>query len=160
MKALEIKQQLRELADVLMDDGGVSAMSLAQTFRSQTDPKELLDLGSDALDELVMRWSRDIIKDRRRVGNGQMTFDGIGEVDETITTLDFEGGYVIKHLRHATLADLLTDERLHEENVGTASKALDRASARNRVLVPLMESKGFETAADALAYLGSEGDEK
>ncbi len=154
MKAFEIKQQLRELADILMDDGGVSAMSLAQTFRSVTNPDELLDLGREALDELVMRWSKDIIKDRRRSGNGQMTFEGIGEVDETVTTLDGEGGYVVKHLRHATLADLLADVQLHEENVETARKALERAKNRNRMLVPLMESEGFNTVAEALTHLG------
>lgn len=154
MKALEIKQQLRELADMLMDDGGVSAMSLAQTFRSVTGPDDLFDLGQDALDELIMRWSTDIIKAKRRSGNGSARLPGIGEVDETVTTLDGEGGYVVKHLRHATSADLLADEQLHEENVETARKALERAKNRNRTLIPLMEAEGFETVAEALAHLG------
>lgn len=157
MKALEIKQQLRELADMLMDDGGVSAMSLAQTFRSVTGPDELFDLGQDALDELITRWSTDIIKAKRRSGNGSARLPGIGEVDETVTTLNAEGGYVVKYLRHATPADLLADVQLHEENVQTARKALDRAERRNGVLIPLMESQGFETVAEALAHLGLNG---
>lgn len=154
MNASEIKSRLRELADKLIDDGGVSAMSLVESFRSVTDPDELLELGQDALDELVLRWSKDIIKDRRRNGNGQMTLDGIGDVDETITTLDGEGGYVVKHLRHATLDDLLVDVRLHEENVQTAQRALERAKQRNRALVPLMEANGFATAGPALVQFG------
>ena len=154
MKKSEIKQRLRELAEKLIDGGGVSAMSLAETFRSVTDPDELLDLGREALDELINRWSNDILNDRRRSGNGQLTLAGIGQVDETVTTLNAEGGYVLKHLRHATLADLIADVQLHQDNVLTAQKALDRALRRNRALLPLMEAEGLATAGEALAQFG------
>lgn len=155
MKPAEIKLRLRELADMMIEDGGVSVTSLSDMFRSATDPNELLDLGAEALYDLVSRYARDVLNDLKRSSNGQMTFPGIlGEVDETVTTLNAEGGYVLKYLRHATVADLLTDVRLHEENVVTARKALDRAERRNEALVPLMESQGFETVAEALAHLG------
>lgn len=149
----KIKQQLRELAEVLMDEGGVSVMRLVDAFRSTADPDDMLALGQDALDELVARWAKDIIKDRRRNGNAQLSLPGFGDIDETVTTLDGEGGHVTKFARHATRRDLESDLELHDENERQARRAHERAILRNTVLIPIMEEHGFNTAGEAMEWL-------
>lgn len=155
MNKSEIKQQLRHIADQLIDDGGVSYMQVVEAFKATTTPDDLLDLGADALDELVQNWSKAIVDEKRRAGNREVSLPGIGDFDETVTTLNAEGAYLVKHLRHATRADLLADVELHEDNVRRASEALERARHRNRRLIPVMDELDAETAGEALRYLGA-----
>jgi hypothetical protein len=152
----KIKKQLRELAEVLMEEGGVSVMRLVDAFRSTADPDDMLALGQDALDELVARWAKDIIKDRRRNGNGQLSLP-FGDIDETVTTVDGEGGHVTKFARHATRKDLESDLDLHDENERQARRAHERAILRNTVLIPIMEEHGFDTAGEAMDWLVANG---
>lgn len=159
MRTAQLKARLRELANKMIDDGGVSAMSLAVEFKTITDPEELMSLGQEAFDDLIKRWAADIVNDLRRVRNGQLVLEGIGEVDETVTTVDGEGGFVVKHLHHATVADLIMDVELHQENVNTAQRALLRAKDRNRALIPLMESNGYTTVGEVLSSLAAQSDD-
>lgn len=159
MRTAQLKARLRELANKMIDDGGVSAMSLAVEFKTITDPDELMSLGQEAFDDLVKRWAADIVDGLRRVRNGQLVLPGIGEVDETVTTVDPEGGFVVKHLHHATEPDLIMDEELHQQNVDTAQQALLRAKNRNRALIPMMKARGCKTVGELLSLLAAESDD-
>ena len=112
-----------------------------------------IDFGAEQVDELLRRWAKDIVDGKRRNSNGQLSFEGIGEFDDTVTTLNAEGAYVVKRLRYATKADLLADEQIHNDNVRKATEALERARKRNLRLIPLMDDHGYDIAGDALDHL-------
>lgn len=154
MDANQIKNHLRDIADQLLEDvDGVSYMQVFDAFKSSVSAEDLMDFGAEQVDELLRRWAKDIVDGKRRNSNGQLSFEGIGEFDDTVTTLNAEGAYVVKRLRHATKADLLADEQIHNDNVRKATEALERARKRNLRLIPLMDDYGYDIAGDALDHL-------
>jgi len=155
MNTAEVKTELRRIAGDLLETGGVSPWQIIAMFK-QTNEAVLVDLGADALEDLLGRWAKDVVEQKRKAGNAQLIFPGIGQVDLTVTTVSAEGGPVLKRLVHATAKDLVIDHEIHKTNVLAATDAEARANERNLVLLPIMAKHGFTTAGQALDYLTAE----
>ena len=151
----EILQAMTEIADFLSaEPTGVTWLEVRETYKAThaTDP-DFSELSAEIMDDYLKRCAQDIVNRFRR-GNGQMTLPGIGiDVDRTVTIQDGEGGFRVKQLAHATIADMETDVEVMAENAAQAMRAFDRARDRNDFLIPLMREHGFTTAGEAIAWL-------
>lgn len=153
MKPAEIKAELRTIADELLASGGVSPLAIVARYKKNVGTALLIDLGADAVDDLLRRWAKDIVDHNRNASNAQLSFEGFGTFDETVTTVGVDGEPTLKLLRHATAEDCRYDLELHHTNERLAIEARRRAEQRNLVFLPLMEEHGFATVGEAIEHL-------
>lgn len=155
MNRTDVLREMRSIADDLIENSieGAHWLTVRETFK-RLHADDLDSFALDYLDDYLMRLATEAVNDRRRSGNVQLALPGI-EFDRTVTVPDGEGGFVVKHVRRATEADLLADEKVHDENVRSALDARGRARMRNRTLLPVMQEQGLATAGEAMDWIAS-----
>jgi hypothetical protein len=147
---INLSHLMRELRDEMLDtDTGVSVRSLHAEFRGRYD--YLKDEPADAWwDRHVRSLAATVITPNR---SQQLSLPGLGDIPNTITTFDGEGGHVHKRLTRATRQDLLNDQHIQQINAESAKKAYELALQRNDTLIAVMDEQGFATAGEAVDFL-------
>lgn len=155
MNLAQAKTALHELAGKMVERSeGVATMELVAEFKASYGT-ELDDLSAGLFDDWLKRLARDVVHRAGRGRSEQLTLPGMGKVDAFVTVPDGEGDYRRKKLIHATEADLTADEQIHKDNVTSARKALTEVSQRNKVLLDVMQARGFGTAGEAITWLNA-----
>jgi hypothetical protein len=151
----QIKAELATIYEELIDTAdGAHWSSLYAEFNDR-HPDARFEVGAELYDEMLKDKALKVMSETdRRAGRRQLSLPGLdAEWDATVTLPDGEGSFRRKRLERATASDLVADEEIHRMNVDAAVAALDRATQRNTVLLPVMEDHGFVTAGDAIEYL-------
>jgi len=151
----EIKAELTTIYEDLIDTvDGAHWSTLFEQFNA-LHPDARYQVGADLFDEMLKDKALKVMSEAdRRSGKRQLSLPGIdAEWDATVTLPDGEGSFRRKRLERATAADLSADEAIHLANVDAAQAALDRATHRNKVLLPVMDEHNLATAGDAIEYL-------
>jgi len=150
-----IRQWLREYAEEAIDSPN-GAHPVALVSRLLDEHPEVRGHADELLEDALRGWANEAIKPKRME---TAPLPGLGDsCPITVTAPDGEGGYIVKSIRLATVADLVADVAIHEENVTHALRGRRLALRRNDRLVPLMEEHGFELAGDALDLLEQQGE--
>jgi hypothetical protein len=156
MNTADIKRQMRSIAEHMLDTAdGASWAPVVDAWKS-TNADAIPEISTELFDGLVTRLAREVIKDISGTGNSQVPLPGFGDIDAYVTARTPEGGYLVKHVRHAVVADLMADAEIHEDNVRSALEARRRAKGRNRTLIPVMQEHEC-TAGEAMDWLETHG---
>lgn len=152
MDLTEIRSEMADIAaEQIEQPEGVHWVKVRESFAA-AHPDTLVELGEQLAWQQLGKLAADSIKPLRSK-SAQQIIPGMESTPASVTVPDGEGGFVVKALRHATAAELVADELIHDTNVAAAIEARGLARTRNRVLLPVMEKFGLDTAGEAIAHL-------